>query len=679
MKKVLRIGFVIILFFFLYGFGSIGIKSEEVDKLSEAVKQFAYEDSYAFDSELIADWKNEDNIMLLDEMQKKRTLEVDFIRANLALSDGDYASADTLFQKCLDKADSEKYTDLYAKCLYERARSLAADNQLDEANKLIDSMQEIYEDKSDRELNIKLNTFWAFELLGYNEGSSLSVKLMLKTRELAIEYNYSDLEYVLYMLATAYAYDGNIKEANKYYYEALNRAKEKNDKYWIASINIEIGINYNTTEKYEKSLEYFNSALQVLDDPSIDQYEALLKKVYLYNQCALSYMGIGDSNKAKELLDKGRELIQQEKEGRKKLDDFATYYCSLGIYHSNMEDYKEAIKCFDKATEYYGDGANSFYSGFDSYLLQCYGNVYDKMGKYSKALEYYLKTEEIYLASGNEFFDIECINKIYELYCKMGNYQKAVKYADRRIEYLQKKNELQEEKNEDYLLEQLNANEREAELERLKERNEYLDIINIAVTSVIVLTILFALNMNKKNKKIKKLNEQLERLSNIDSLTGLNNRRALEGYLDDNWDKIIKNNLPVSMVMIDIDYFKKYNDYYGHQAGDKVISSIADEIKSMCRQEDFAVRYGGEEFLIILPNTAIDEATKLLEQLQARIKNKNIEHIKSEVAECVTISIGCACAQDSVQHLKLISGADQLLYKAKKKRNCIETVELERK
>ena len=241
-----------------------------------------------------------------------------------------------------------------------------------------------------------------------------------------------------------------------------------------------------------------------------------------------------------------------------------------------------------------------------------------------------------------------------------------------------KKNELQEEKNEDYLLEQLNANEREAELERLKERNEYLDIINIAVTSVIVLTILFALNMNKKNKKIKKLNEQLERLSNIDSLTGLNNRRALEGYLDDNWDKIIKNNLPVSMVMIDIDYFKKYNDYYGHQAGDKVISSIADEIKSMCRQEDFAVRYGGEEFLIILPNTAIDEATKLLEQLQARIKNKNIEHIKSEVAECVTISIGCACAQDSVQHLKLISGADQLLYKAKKKRNCIETAELER-
>lgn len=501
---------------------------------------------------------------------------------------------------------------------------------------------------------------------------------MLKTRELAIEYDYSDLGYVLYMLASAYTYDGNMKEANKYYYEALNRAKEKNDKYWIASINIEIGINYSTTEKYEKSLEYFKSALEVLDDPSIDHYEALLKKVYLYNQCAISYMGIDENNKAKELLDKEYELIQQENEGRKKLDDFATYYCSLGIYHSNKEDYKEAIKCFDKAAEYYGDGVNSFYSGFDSYILQCYGNVYDEMGKYNKALEYYLKTEEINQANGNESFDLEYISKIYELYCKVGNYQNAVKYADRRIEYLQKKYELQEEKNEDYLLEQLKANEREAELERLKERNKYLDMINVAVISVIILAIIFALNMKKKNKKIKKLNEQLERLSIIDSLTGLYNRRALEQYFDDNWNKIIMNNLPVSMVMLDIDYFKKYNDYYGHQAGDAVISSIANEIKTMCRQEDFAVRYGGEEFLIVLPNTAIDEATKMLEQLQARIVDKNIEHLKSEVAECVTISIGCVCAHESVEHLKLISGADQLLYKAKKKRNCIETEELER-
>lgn len=68
----------------------------------------------------------------------------------------------------------------------------------------------------------------------------------------------------------------------------------------------------------------------------------------------------------------------------------------------------------------------------------------------------------------------------------------------------------------------------------------------------------------------------------------------------------------------------------------------------------------------------------MLEQLQARIVDKNIEHLKSEVAECVTISIGCVCAHESVEHLKLISGADQLLYKAKKKRNCIETEELER-
>lgn len=170
MKKVLRIVYVLILFFFLYGFGSIEIKSEEADKLSEAVKQFAYEDSYEFDSNLIADWQSADNTMLLDEMQKKRAVEVDFIRANLALNDGDYASSDALFQKCIDNADSDKYTDLYAKCLYERARSFAADNQLDEAIKLIDSMQEIYEDKSDRELNIKLNTFWAYELLGFEEG-----------------------------------------------------------------------------------------------------------------------------------------------------------------------------------------------------------------------------------------------------------------------------------------------------------------------------------------------------------------------------------------------------------------------------------------------------------------------------------------------------------------------------
>jgi len=158
-------------------------------------------------------------------------------------------------------------------------------------------------------------------------------------------------------------------------------------------------------------------------------------------------------------------------------------------------------------------------------------------------------------------------------------------------------------------------------------------------------------------------------LTIIDQLTGIYNRRYLDGSLK----KIIKlysrTGSSLSLLMIDIDYFKKYNDAYGHDAGDNCLKTVASILaECIIREEDFIARYGGEEFTVILPNTDKSGAQVIAEKLLKKVRECNIPHKASDVADYVTISIGGTT--DIVNHLKhgndFIKVADEALYKSKK-------------
>ncbi|WP_130946929.1 sensor domain-containing diguanylate cyclase [Klebsiella quasipneumoniae] len=158
--------------------------------------------------------------------------------------------------------------------------------------------------------------------------------------------------------------------------------------------------------------------------------------------------------------------------------------------------------------------------------------------------------------------------------------------------------------------------------------------------------------------------QRLESIANQDALTGTANRRALNAYLAEIWQQ----NTPLSLMMIDVDYFKRYNDRYGHQAGDECLSSVAQVLKMAVRAEDDLVaRYGGEEFVVALPRVPLVHATAIAERIQQKIHEAGLPHEASEVASVVTVSIGIVDSDGTVPMETLIARADSALYQAKNK------------
>ena len=158
--------------------------------------------------------------------------------------------------------------------------------------------------------------------------------------------------------------------------------------------------------------------------------------------------------------------------------------------------------------------------------------------------------------------------------------------------------------------------------------------------------------------------QRLESIANQDALTGTANRRALNAYLAEIWQQ----NTPLSLMMIDVDYFKRYNDRYGHQAGDECLSSVAQVLKMAVRAEDDLVaRYGGEEFVVALPRVPLVHATAIAERIQQKIHEAALPHEASEVAPVVTVSIGIVDSDGTVPMETLIARADSALYQAKNK------------
>lgn len=175
-------------------------------------------------------------------------------------------------------------------------------------------------------------------------------------------------------------------------------------------------------------------------------------------------------------------------------------------------------------------------------------------------------------------------------------------------------------------------------------------------------------------KKVKDRTRQLEDLSNLDGLTGIANRRKMDEYLNHEWGLALRNKHPLSLILLDIDFFKNYNDTYGHPAGDaclkKIVTSISSSLK---RTTDFAARYGGEEFVVILSNTDQAGAVEIAEHIRKVVEDLKIPHASSPVSSVVTVSLGI-CTLLSFNN-KLLTGfiqcADQALYVAKKTgRNC---------
>ncbi|MEA5508983.1 diguanylate cyclase [Crocosphaera sp. UHCC 0190] len=169
-------------------------------------------------------------------------------------------------------------------------------------------------------------------------------------------------------------------------------------------------------------------------------------------------------------------------------------------------------------------------------------------------------------------------------------------------------------------------------------------------------------------KKLEKANDHLEKLSRLDPLTQIGNRLHFNDCMEQEWHRAIREQQPLGLILCDVDYFKKYNDTYGHLEGDRCLYQVAQGLKTaVLRATDLVCRYGGEEFAIILPNTDTKGGKPICQRIIEQIQQLQIPHRRSSVSPYVSISVGFASIipQSNLKSDLLISLSDQALYQAK--------------
>jgi diguanylate cyclase (GGDEF)-like protein len=166
-----------------------------------------------------------------------------------------------------------------------------------------------------------------------------------------------------------------------------------------------------------------------------------------------------------------------------------------------------------------------------------------------------------------------------------------------------------------------------------------------------------------------RMGKELVRLTREDSMTGLANRRFFNERMSDEWGRARRSGEPLSLIFVDIDHFKAYNDHYGHLKGDDTLIAVAHGLQQvLARSTDLAARYGGEEFVILLPNTPIKGARAVADRVLHVVDSLNIQHKKSLTEKHVTVSIGvstCSIHEEDLTIAEFVQQADNAVYKAK--------------
>lgn len=223
----------------------------------------------------------------------------------------------------------------------------------------------------------------------------------------------------------------------------------------------------------------------------------------------------------------------------------------------------------------------------------------------------------------------------------------------------------------------------EADYRALTSDGEYVwmrDVVHVVrdehgqVSSLV--GFMFDIRERKRDEeKLAELQKTLETLSYQDGLTGVANRRMFDSVMEKEWSGARRNGQPLSLIILDIDYFKQYNDHYGHIQGDDCLRRVAQALLDVStRSRDFLGRFGGEEFILILPETDASSAAKVAERCRRLILDLRIPHVRSDIGQTLTVSVGVATVvpADSSEPMLFIELVDRRLYRAKQSgRNCI--------
>lgn len=399
---------------------------------------------------------------------------------------------------------------------------------------------------------------------------------------------------------------GNLKNSLKCYDKAvnINIKDKKNNAVAKSLVYINQMIIYIELDEYDKAIEIAKDINVLTDYLKTDVKDDI--EILLYQNLASAYTYKKDLNKAEVFLKKSSELLK----------------------------YDEVEYIRNK----------------DITLKIAYAEFYEQQKKYDEAIQIYKDVLKSHLKNDVNI-EIQIYEEIAKIYLDKNDIKNYIKYNKVAIN---KKDNFEDKLKEEYM----NYASKLYESDTLRQKQDK-NIHNIVLLLVsIIFLILILISRINANLILKKSNF-------TDVMTSLYNRKYLDYYVKKNKKYISNNNMAV--ILTDIDYFKRYNDHYGHIKGDKAIKEVASSIIENIRNYGIAIRYGGEEIVIILPNTSIDKAKIIANKIQSSISEKNIEHKYSNVSDKLTISMGIYnkvyLYNDNIYNI--IDNADKALYKAK--------------
>jgi diguanylate cyclase (GGDEF)-like protein len=348
-------------------------------------------------------------------------------------------------------------------------------------------------------------------------------------------------------------------------------------------------------------------------------------------------------------------------------------------------------------------------------VLNKIGLVYEKLNKKEDALGFYKESLHVLENCENRFYQIDTLISLGSYYIKQKEFDTGINYLNRALDYAEEMNadkkvysahlllaecyegcgnfaealhhykrfhEIERKVIADNLEEKLKVVVIEYKLDKLQKESEIYRLRNIELkqkNEIIESKIMqLAVSNERLNNEINKsvelqahleqANKKLEHLSYVDELTEIPNRRIFNKVIKEQWNRCLQEAIPLSVILIDIDFFKNYNDNYGHLQGDECLWKVAKALEGSIKNSfDFIGRFGGEEFGIILPNTGYEYSILIAEQMRISVESLRIIHEYSSVSHYITISLGVTTKlpKKHMHYNELINASDKQLYKAK--------------
>ena len=450
-----------------------------------------------------------------------------------------------------------------------------------------------------------------------------------------------------------YSIDGDYSVALQYCWRGLELLESSplipNRSKYMSKFLAVLGDNAYGLEQYQTAIEYYEQSLEIFQKREDDDLLADAS-LALVNEGA-AYLELGQHKKVLSVLDELEELIPKIPESQK--DDIQILWGNLRAQlYMNEGNLEQAEYELEAAKELLNTDDVEYSLNKDVYLDYSYARLYKEQGKFDEALELY---RQIVTRSADAGLGLEknAYSDMADIYMQENNMNAYIETREQYVEVIELKNQ---QLGTDYM----EYSEKVHQYYSLTEQHQIRKII-IAVISVIGIMILadIVFWLIKWRKK-----------SYTDPMSKLHNREYLTRYMRKNKKKLAGK--PLTLLMIDIDYFKQYNDYYGHVQGDNGIKALAEILAESVRKKDLVIRYGGEEMLVILQETTADCAKDIAERVRKNLADKHISHEKSEVSDRLTVSMGIYTVYYNGEDIfELIEKADELLYQAKRKgRDC---------